>query len=275
MPSPVPTVEPQFTVSPFERVRVYFVPEGGSRIEWDVGPRFTDPFPHTFQLQTAHTDEPDDTWVDVGTPADNTYYLADDTQRTWSKTEDVYYRVQLTTMLGTYLSVAVSGLTYHDYRTWRLTREMLRRERKRLGKYTGTPGWLLRRRRYGPICPDCTDPLTGGVINSSCQTCWGEGILGGYFVAVPCTCDLAPEAAREQLDLQALGTTKPVEVEGNRFSGFPQPVSKDVFVEAGSGKRWFAEMIRVSGQLRGYPFVSRVTLRLAPFSDIIYQVPLT
>src|SRR5690349_8798090 len=107
----------------FDRIWVYHLVAGGSRVEWALHPKFVDPAPHTFQLQVGRTANPDaDDWVDVGLPVTDGYYAIDDTQRVHGKTLWTHYRVKLTTSIGVYYSVPQPALGVLARREWLLAR---------------------------------------------------------------------------------------------------------------------------------------------------------
>src|ERR1700761_6733459 len=89
----------------FDRVRVFCLIKGATRVEWTLHPDFTDPGPYTFTLQTGTAPVADNSaWVNVGLPVVNTYYAIDDQQRVFGKTNWTHYHVKLITPLGTYYS---------------------------------------------------------------------------------------------------------------------------------------------------------------------------
>lgn len=264
-------------MSPFKQVTVTFAPRGGTQVEWAMDRLFADPLPHTYQLQVSLSSAPTaDDYADVGLPAANTFFAVDDERRLAGKTLEAHYRVRLTTPLGVYHSAPASALTYLNRREWLHARDQIRQLKKLIRKYTGCyEGSLLKRKRFGPKCPACLDALTDEPTDSKCPTCYGTGVAAGYFAAVPdFHVELGNEQAREKVELQAAGTSKPVVIQGSA----PADVlvnSRDVFVATRSGRRWFVETVKTAAEYRGHPTKYDLELRVAPFSDVVYAVPLT
>jgi hypothetical protein len=265
----------------FTQVRVDFAVAGGSKVYWELGCNFNEPLPYFFQLQVAHQGLSDyqrdgtgrsDDWENIGGQLVNAFSAYDNRERAFGKTADVHYRVKLTTAAGNvYYSDPVSVLNGLDKRDWNIVREMIRKERLRFRKQVGQEAYLLKAIRYGPQCPACVDPITGEVTNSQCQTCYGTGFAGGYFPPFNTYVAIEPEQTREALNPQT-NMSAPVAVPG-RVLAEPQVYSLDVFVMKHSDKRYYVHPVSVAAQVRGIPVVLQVELRLAPFSDVVYSVP--
>lgn len=263
-------------VNPFKQVTVTFNPEGGTRVVWVMDRRFADPMPHIYQLQVSRSSASTaDDYQNVGTPVSNGFFAVDDERRLAGKSLDVHYRVKLTTPVGVYYSDPTSALQYLNKKDWLLARDQIRQLKKLIKKYTGCyEGMLLKRKRFGPVCPSCNDRLTDEPKNSKCPTCFGTGIIAGYFAAVPdFNLELGLEQSREKVELQAAGTSRQMVI--TAFAPADIMVnSRDVFVALRSGRRWHIETVATIAEMRGYPTKYQLELRLAPFSDVIYKVPL-
>lgn len=259
----------------FRRFLVTREVNGTTRVEWELDRRFRDPRPHTFTLQVAPSSAPGEgTWRDVGTPAENVFFLGDDEKREFGKTLDHHWRVVLDTPEGAYESPAVSAVDGLDHRDWRLAREMMRQHRKRGAKFTGTAGFLFKRKRYGDPCATCLDPATNEPTRRDCPECFGTGVAAAYHAAVEgLHADMGLEDSREELDdVRVAGTVKPVVIRAT-FFGFPLVNAKDVWCESRSGRRWFVERVSQTAAVRSYPIQADAELRLAPFADPVYDVP--
>jgi hypothetical protein len=261
-------------VNAFERLRVDNIIQGGTRVWWEIARHFTDPGPYEFQLQTGHTglDDADD-WIDVGAPVVDTYMAFDLNKRVYGKTLDVHYRVKLTTSVDVYYSKPQDSDGLLSKRDWITYRELVRKEQLRHRVQTSVRGFLLKARRYGPRCPDCTDTLTEEISNSQCATCYGTGFEFGYFAPLAAHyADVGMESNREHRDPNK-GMDKEDKVEA-RFVGDPQLYSYDVWVNSTSDERYYLQTIGIKAQHRGVPVVLSAELRLAPYTDVIYTVPL-
>lgn len=260
----------------FKQVTVTFNPEGGTRVVWVLSERFRDPLPHAYQLQVGESQAPGaDDFEDVGLPAQNTFFAVDDDRRRTGKAMDIAYRVRLTTPRGTYYSDPASALQYLNRREWLHVRDQIRQLKKLIRKYTGCyEGSLLKRKRFGPPCPVCLDPLTEQPQDSHCPACFGTGYVAGYFAAVPgFYVELGLEQTREKVEAQATGTVRPLVLQCSAAADVLVN-SRDLFVAARSGRRWNIETVQTVAEYRGYPTKYGLEMRVLPFSDVGYKVPL-
>ena len=261
--------------NPFKRLIVTFAPLGGTRIEWELGDRFKDPFPHVFQLQTTNTSvNQSDTWENVGSSVEDTYYVIDDSQRIFSKSWETHYRIRLESPIDIYYSPLVNGITAEQYRDWRIHRKLNQQEKKR-HRYVSVEGYILKERRYGPQCTVCLDTLSKIPKKSRCTSCFGVGFDKGYFSASDeVYCELGLEQALESQNIANAGTQKLPSSVSARFLSAPQLNSRDIFVERRSGRRWRIEAVASTAEIRATKLVTQVTMNLLPINEIIYQVPL-
>jgi len=261
----------------FDRVVVSHIITGPTRVMWELLPTFTDPGPLVFQLQvgTTNNNEADD-WADVGLTVTNQYFALDAEQRVWGKTNYTHYRVVLTTPNGTYVSAPESGMGVLDRRGWRLARDLVRSKRlaMRVGD-AGQPGYLLKRRWTGQNCPVCLDYQTKEVRDPQCLTCYGTGKLCGYYYPMSCVwAELAPRTKRTQLDGgQARGTINDVVVRASMLMTDLLD-EDDVWVAARSDDRYFVHEVQHVEEMKGVPVLATVGLRLAPYTSVVYTIPI-
>lgn len=262
--------------SVFDRVAVNHLTRGGTVVQWTLLPEFTDPGPLEFQLQTGTQPSNDaDDWEDVGLPVADQYLAVDEEQRVWGKTRFTHYRVVLTSSLGIYTSQPTAGLGTLSRRDWRLAREIVRQRRKayRLG-HAGQRGYLFKRRWTGQKCPVCLDHQTQEVRDPYCETCYGTGFKCGYYYPIECVwAETNPKAFRTMLD-ETRGTVNDLAVKGEMLMVHMME-EDDLWVNAITDDRWFVHGVEHTGEVRGLGIVGLVTLRLAPFDHIVYdlQVP--
>jgi hypothetical protein len=259
------------TMDPFQRVNVWYGPQGSTYVDWELAPHFIDPGSYTYQLQQGYAGISADTdWINVGLPVIDTYYLSDTSPRLFGKTLEVYYRLLLTTSKGNYVSAPRGGLSAQDFRDWRISRKILRQEAKRY-RYTSVEGHLVKQKRYGAPCPTCLDPQTGEPTRSNCPSCYGSSRDGGYFPGYYCTIDLGLDGGEELVDAQR-GTAKESNTTA-RFSGLPHVNSQDFFVELRSGRRWLIHAVKEEAAIRGRILIQTGEVRMLPFTDFLYTFP--
>jgi hypothetical protein len=265
-----------FQVYPFRWVKVRFSPSGSpsTQVEWELDPAFHDPEPYSFQLLVS-SDSPTGTFTPVGPPVVNTFVAFDPQQRLYGKFLETYYKLRLTTPRGTYESAPASAYSGTNFRDWRIIREMYRQDLKKLKRYTGAyDARLLKRKRAGQLCPVCGDSITEEARQAKDTTCYGTGILGGYYPDVEFWVDLGNEQFTEKIDLQYAGTAKKS----------PQQVlcpalyfvtTEDIIVLRRSGVRLHVNQVAVVQSLRSVPIRLALTVELLPFSDVAYSIPVT
>jgi hypothetical protein len=257
----------------FERIQVWPLIAGGTRVEWTLHPRFADPQPHTFQLQVGRTGVHGSEWCDVGLPVANGFFAVDDTKRIYGKDQWTHYRVVLTTPQGSYASKPQHALGNLDKRDWLRAREISRLESLRLRKEAGQDGFLLKRRLFGEACT-CLDSQTQEIRNPQCTVCYGTGFLNGYYPAVPCFyVELSTRSIRNHLDTgSGKGTINSLPKVVGRMLNVPQVFSYDVWVDRDTDFRWIIHTVANKVEIRGVPIVLSAEMRLAPYSHAVYQV---
>lgn len=258
----------------FDRVRVWHVATGGSRVEWQLHSQFLDPTPHSIQLQVGRTAVPAaDDWTNVGLPVTNANYAVDDSQRLFGKTPWTHYRLQLTTPLGVYYSKPESVLGSLSRSDWLKWKNNLRQWDFQLRHGPGgQEGFLLKRRLYGERC-SCLDTRTLEIKDPQHLACFGTGFTLGYFEPMGCIyAELGLRLTREKLDGQR-GTTNDLVV-GARMLAVPQLMNQDVWVDKDTDIRYFISDVQHTSEIRGVPVSCDIKLKPAPLSHVIYQFPI-
>lgn len=256
-------------------VHVSYLIRGGTRVMWQLIPEFNDPLPWTFQLQVGKSgDENADDWTDVGLPVENSCYSIDSEKRAYSKTQNTHYRVKMTTPVAVYYSQPAAKSGILNVRDWRLAKEIVRKEKLRF-RYTSQDGYLLKRRTNGQDCTKCLDLQTNEVTDPYCQECWGTGKQCGYYYPMACIwADLSPRTRRLHIDDQARrGTVKDIVVTG-RMLMLPLIDEQDVWVSRKTDDRYYIHSIQDVAEIRGVPLIANIEMRPAPFTDVIYEIPI-
>jgi len=258
----------------FERLRAWPIIKGGTRVEWVIHPRFSDPKPYTFQLQFGRTGNPmADDWTDVGLSVVDTYFAFDDTKRVYGNFQWTHYRVILSTSLGTYASKPQDLYGSLPRRQWRIAREIERAELLRLRKEAGQEGYLLKRRLFGNAC-SCLDPQTKELNNPQCPICYGTGYEVGYYPPYPCFyAELGLSGTDSKLDNgQARGTINDAGRTWARMINSPQIFSRDVWVDRDTDFRWEIHSIANIAEVTGLPVIVKAEVRRLPFSHPVYTI---
>jgi hypothetical protein len=249
----------------------------GTLIEWDLHPNFRDPGPYEYQLQFGRTGNHDaDDWTPVGGTANDVFFLIDDEQRVFGKTNWAHYRICLTTATAQYFSKPIPSSGSLPFADRAKISEIIRAELTMFRTQTGTggaPGALLKRKLFGTRC-DCVDDMTEEITNPDCELCYGTGFAGGYYEPVNCTyAALDPNRTHNNRDGgRARGTVDEGLVVAARMIAVPQLFEEDVWVDPSNDNRWYIHEIRSLVEWRGTPVVISAELRFAPFSDPIYSI---
>jgi hypothetical protein len=257
---------------PFFEIYVKNVVRGGTTVYWGLQRWFNDVGPYRFRLQWAETKHGQ--WEDVPTaPLIDVYWAEDPNQRMWAKELESYYRVILTTADGEYVSFPQQASGTWNKREWLIARDICRKEWLRLEKQVGVRGYLLKRKIWGERCTACTDwdnPTDPS--DSSCTVCWGTGIVGGYFPAIATYIDsnLIP---REKEIADNAGMRENLTTQARMF-GYPHVATYDIFIDAKTDRRWIVRKVDNVAELRGQPLIYNAEIRLAPFTDPVYDIPL-
>lgn len=265
---------PQSRGFPFRRVVVEHTLTGGARIWWEYEVDFRDPGSYSAQLQTSVSGLPTGgDWVNVGAPIVDDTFAVDDVRRLYGVRLDTWYRIVLTTDSSEYVSPPASTYGLLPERDWVLAREIIRLENLRF-KLSGSCGYLLRRKRAGAACPRCLDVLTGQSGDSSCPQCFGTKFLGGYYPPLEGVwLDIGPDTLQEKKN--------PATPPGPAFSAgtparllaFPPVAHEDVWVDGTSGQRYLLTDAQQAAKVRNVPIVLLVSVRLLPYGDSAYLVP--
>lgn len=257
----------------FRRIAVDNFIVGTRRVWWQLDPRFDPGATCFFQLQHSHSGTPTATdWTNVGDIAENTFHAVDDVQRLHGKTLNSFYRVTLTYGDQTIISPVANCFGELPDNDWLLMQEIIRKERLR-GEFVSIAGTLLKRMRYGARCPRCRDQLTEEVTDGHCDICNGTGYRIGYHPGIPLCVDKSLETISETTDAELRGPINDEVVTG-RVVGFPVPMQKeDVWVDD-TDRRWYVDKVAIVAAKRSMPIILELTLKLLPFSNAAYKIPL-
>lgn len=263
----------------FGRIRVRPTIQFGTVVEFLLRPEFTQSYQAVLEVGHTASGTADD-WTPVGLPAENATLLVDDTQRVYGKTQWTHYRIRLHTATGDYLSQPQHCWGDLSQRSWRLVLNRERIWRVQLERTVrGQRGFLLKRRLVGAR-PEpgqgIIDYQTFEVLDPQAAETRGTEFLGGYYRPIPCVyADLSGKARREHQDDGGMrGTVNDLPRVSALFLAVPQLDSYDVWVSANNDFRWAIHTIEHTEELDGVPIVVMAELRLLPFTDPVYSIPL-
>jgi hypothetical protein len=277
-----PTYITEPTFDAFKRLWVnYIFKQGTTYVYWELERGFADPGPYTFTLQGSHSGTPrGDDWFDISTTS---LFFATDTggsrrQRMFGKSLTLYYRVLLVTPLGKYFSPVISADELFNKHDWLIVREIQRQEQLAHSIFSSEKGYLLKGRRYGRLCEKCRDRSVNGtwpgtVTNTNCTDCYGTGFISGYYPPTEFYALIQPNTTRERREIDTVGTTKD-DVVRARFLGSLPLIQGDVWISEGNDYRYYIHSIQELAIWKSVPIVLNAELRLAPFTDAVYDIPI-
>lgn len=246
----------------------------GIELQWSLNTGFKGASPYNFTVETSSTIDFSEIVYSINV-GDN-YFAIDDSniKQNWSK--DLYYRVKLVTgdpssdENNTYYSESLSfDSTPTEKRKYRMAADIMRKFNVR-AKFTGKPGWLLKRKVYGAIDTANVDPITGIPLTNNVGG-YGIGIKGGYYNAVAIA--FITEGNSKDKALSSDNNVKEMETLAVKVNGFPYVDDFDVIVNARNNKRYYVDSMKPTF-FPGTEIVigQKMQLNLLPMGDTVYQI---
>jgi hypothetical protein len=249
---------------------------GGTLVQWEIPTRLDLTDNATYQLQHGRAGQHTaDDWVNVGIAGTNKFFQIDSEYRNIGQARYSYYRVVVIDGASAYYSLPY----YCDAATLkpshlRMYTEIVRREQARY-RDRQTPalkGFLLKKRRHGPVCPECSDPQTGQRIKEHCSTCYGAGFTFGYYAPYPCFyVDLTNTSTDIRTELEQ-GVTDLGHLAEIRFLDIPHVDPGDVWVSASSDYRWMIGAIADITKVDHLAIVRKARAARLPFNHVVYDI---
>lgn len=246
-------------------------PVGGFDIYWAVADLTFTP---AFQVQMSETES--GPWTDQLDPkAANTSVIGVGYQ-VQSQQANFWFRVQM--FDGAALRATSPAMDQRNAmgdRDYLRYREILRRKRLFLNKTPTLPGWLLRRRIVGAICTDCCDESIQTPASSECGSCYGTGIVSGYYPEVAMRADWfsgsVPRNNNQTVKMPA-GPTQVQKAKINIFA-LPDARSEDVWVDKGTRYAFLVEKCEPE-HWGGSVIGQTLDLSRLPTQHPVYRMPI-
>lgn len=262
----------------FKRVTVSQLSSGGALICWELSRSFFPRGPLNFYVDFGWPGTNEWTVLNKDPIVDDCCYM-DVCKRNLKFLNESYYRVRLVLPsepgCPVYKSEPVGALGRLERKDWLRARDIVRREHLQQRKVDGTPGLLLKRKKFGVACTRCLDWDTGEIKDGDCPVCYGTGIVGGYYPAVEFY--MTRQAGWQRRIAAAApprGTTADMTFQGWRCVLYPLIDTRDVWVQADTNDRYIIDSYAVAAEYKGLPLVAIARMSLAPGGHIVYSVPL-
>jgi hypothetical protein len=262
-------------VNPFKRVSVethfHLVTKNHVMVAYALNREFNEPGPYTFTLQRSRG--PTDTDIETIAEVVDQPFMYDESPKIGQFDRDRFYRVGLRDGNKVqYWSGRAQTQHYWEHQDWLLAREIIRKETLLLRKKVGTKGWLLKRRQWGDPCPVCVDPNTMQVTQPDCPTCYGTGMVGGYYEPMEYWVIMNPTQRIQKLTNDQGVVTAVTETV--RALAYPQVMQNDVWVHASTNARYrVLEDITALARHRGIDLILNLRLEELPQSSPVFNFP--
>lgn len=256
--------------------KIFMIPDfvRGHFIQWELDTFFNGVKPYNFILQVSQTLDFSEIAYEI--EVGDTFFAIDNSNYKQSWSMNYNYRVIL---------VAGDGMKYHSqpilfghtdtpYRKYAMASEIIRKELL-LCRYAGRQAWLLKRKTYGSVSPQTAvnlDPVSGISIADDRDVDYGVGLDGGYFNPVACVYTTDRSTSDKQLDPNGLGVKETMDMLV-RMPGYPSIDTRDVICTNLDGWRYNVmakDTVFFPGT--GIPISQKVSLRLIPQTDTVYNI---
>lgn len=255
-------------MQPFRKLDVYASVSAYTTIFWELAREFNVSGVCTFEVYRSKTGISD--WEHVAT-VENTYYAIDTERALYGKSLPIAYFVVLTDSNGDRYPSPVKYAVGNMQGSEHIAAMIVADERKMLDSFTGTCGYLLKRKVWGTKCPVCLDYSLEESANSNCSTCFGTGFVGGYFspYAYPIAITAVSPIQKDTTD--SIGTVASKTLTG-RGLVCPWLMPKDIWVNGHTGDRYEIKLIEPT-IFRGMPIIyGKIQMDLIEKTAKIYEI---
>lgn len=248
----------------------------GIKLFWELFPVLSpSEQPFAFSIYRASGVPPVEDFTLINTVIDDWTYT-DTSYTEHSKRYNISYKLVLRTKTTEYNSEIISILGNIQQHNKNYIKAILRRahiSRRSVQPYRSL---FLKRRHFGIKC-SCVDPITEEITKTDCQSCYGTGILGGYWkTSVPVVLITSSPLSNTIMHdtSQNVGSVSPgimrVKV------AYPMIIDQyDALIHLSTGNRFYITGVQVSAEVEGFPIVYDLEIRLAERKDVLYQYPVT
>lgn len=239
-------------------------------VTWDISPGFTGTHPYTFRLYASRSGVGD--WQLIDTVVD-TYNAIDPARWVYGVSPRLTYFVELEDGAGSRypspVALATGGLEGSNVFK---AREIIRNEARLLQPdLSGICGYLWKRRHYGDVCT-CVDHDTLLPGNPRHNLCYGTGIIGGYFNAVPYNVMPRTPSRKRRIRSTDAGPDERQALIGRGLL-CPRLDKGDVWCNSNTDEHYIVQEVSEL-LLAGVPILyDQIELRLVASTDVVYTLP--
>lgn len=177
---------------------------------------------------------------------------------------DYFYRISVSGLNG-------QGYYISDYAAFTVQQDKYAREIERrrglvFDHHSGQDFFILKRKSYGTLCPDCYDPTLGRTTKSKCTTCYDTGYVGGYMNPVKTRGQINERPTREMHQMFGGWQDQDAVL---YLQGNPPLNPKDIIVDRIS-RRWI--VLNLGAAQKSMYTISQIAqLRQIEKDDVMYQ----
>lgn len=195
--------------------------------------------------------------------------FVDSRKRNYNKRMNECYRLRLTSAsTGENWVSAVVDAGNHKAFPYSADAENVVRQLEIGVRQSGCPGNLMKRRLWGPRCPDCTDFAGQQTVNEHCPRCLGTGIDGGYFPGI--RLGVIKESIQVGETSSEIGY-----MQGERVTAkcvaYPWISRGDVWCEDGTNNRYVINSVTPIASYKTTHLLYAITMDRVEYSDILHS----
>lgn len=258
----------------FKKILVESHISGKHIIYWELKSSFRDPLPYNYKIQFNRDYNDEETWETVKENLTNAISATVENLTYAGKLMKAAFRIILETSKGTYVSEPMTNRGLLSERQRLQVKTIYRRLSIFPRNYIAIPSVLLKRKWFGPRC-HCVNKETLEITNTHCSSCYGTGILGGYWSAASSRLlDITPKISNLSRDLNFMQGTIDHGMALGAALGLPPIDPGDIIARRDVDLRYYVRSVKVRAEISGIPLFSNIEFGIADFDDIIYKIPI-
>ena len=260
----------------FQQVNISVSPADKSKyIDWYLDPSFCieGDYPIFYVEVARATDE----WtrLNPSDPIINNNWYVDDNIYQYSVSNDIYYRIVLDDQNVLYRSDPTSISGNWNAQQRKIARTILKNEFFRMTKQSaGVKGNLLKRRLWGTKCTECKDYDLEAIVKAQlCTSCYGTGIVGGYYDGYPVYLDFTGGEVSEK-DIVLPFAVEDLRIRQARCIAHPLVSTFDLWHNEDTNERYVVKKVQTVSEIQNVPLIYQLILIEIPPTRIEYEVPI-
>ncbi len=241
----------------------------GFTFVWEVGVSSAPEMPWEFVVQESQTGV--EGFKDITPTITNVLaYTEDAPRKKFNKNPGPYFRIKFLND-GSYSPV--HGL-YGDLpkQEFLYLQEIMRKEALQMQNMSGVQVMIWQKMHSGKQCTECTDPITGEVLDSNCLACLGTRFITGFFGPYCTLATFSTTQTNKKHEQNGHG------VEDERFYsvrmvGFPLVVKDDLIVDVKSQRVYTVHETGYLLEIRRIPAVQEIQVTENSRDEVEQSLP--